>query len=130
MKSKTALLLLLPILLSACDGGSAEKNANPLHLPPQGFVGDPVQGRAIYSQNCLGCHGNNGLGSNQGPPLVHKIYEPNHHADLSFHLAVSTGVRAHHWHFGDMQPLPHLSPKDVEHIVQYIRGLQRKAGIQ
>ncbi len=117
------------ILLSACDGGSGERDPNPLHLPPQGFVGDSVTGEKLYSQNCLGCHGSNGLGTNQGPPLVHKTYNPRHHADLAFHLAVRNGVRSHHWKFGDMKPLPNLSPEAVEHIVRYIREIQRKSGI-
>jgi mono/diheme cytochrome c family protein len=117
------------LLLSACDGGPGEKNANPLHLPPQGFVGDSIKGNQLYSHNCLGCHGINGLGTGQGPPLAHNTYNPRHHADLAFHLAVKNGVRSHHWKFGDMQPIAHLSPKEVAHIIQYVREVQRNSGI-
>jgi mono/diheme cytochrome c family protein len=84
----------------------------------------------LYDQNCQVCHGKNGLGTNQGPPLVNNIYNPRHHADLAFHLAVRNGVRSHHWKFADMKPIPNLSPEDVEHIVQYVRKIQRKSGIQ
>jgi len=124
------LSLVFLFLLSACDGGPGEGGSNPLHLPPQGFVGDSIKGKALYARNCQACHGNNGLGTNQGPPLVHNIYNPRHHADLAFHFAVRNGVRSHHWKFGDMKPIPILSPEDVGHIVRYVREIQRKAGIQ
>jgi mono/diheme cytochrome c family protein len=118
------------ILLSACDGGSGNRDPNPLHLPPQGFVGDSIKGENLYAQNCQSCHGTNGLGTNQGPPLVNKIYNSSHHADLAFHLAVKNGVHSHHWKFGDMKSIPGLSPEAVQHIVQYVREIQRKSGIQ
>ena len=127
---KNKLFLILFLVLSACDGGPGTSDSNPLHLPPQGFIGDSITGETLYSQNCLACHGNAGLGTNQGPPLVHKTYNPGHHADLAFHLAVNNGVPSHHWKFGDMKPIPGLSPEDVGHIVQYIRAIQRKSGIQ
>ena len=121
---------MLLVLLAACDGGPGTRDPNPLHLPPQGFVGDSIKGNNLYNQNCLACHGNAGLGSNQGPPLVHKTYNTRHHADLAFHLAVKNGVPAHHWNFGNMNPIAGLSPEDVGHIVQYVRAIQRKSGIE
>ena len=123
------LILVCVILISACDGVPDGKNSNPLHLPPQGFIGDSIKGESLYSQNCLACHGNSGLGTNHGPPLVHKTYSISHHADLAFHLAVKNGVPAHHWNFGDMKPIPGLSPENVEHIIEYVRAIQRKSGI-
>lgn|GEM_PF-453944 len=120
----------LSLLLPACDGPSHGRDANPFHLPPEGFVGNKATGKALYSQNCLVCHGVGAQGSNQGPPLLDNIYNPRHHADLAFHLAVKNGVRAHHWKFGDMQPMPGISPETVGHIVAYVRDIQRKAGIE
>ena len=130
MIKQLSFTFILLILLSACDGGPGEKDSNPLHLPPQGFVGDSVKGKEQYFLNCQSCHGMNGLGTNQGPPLVHKTYNSSHHADLAFHLAVKNGVRSHHWKFGDMKPIPNLSPENVAHIVRYVRVIQRKSGIQ
>jgi mono/diheme cytochrome c family protein len=124
------LSFMLLVLLAACDGGPGTRDPNPLHLPPQGFVGDSIKGNNLYNQNCLACHGNAGLGSNQGPPLVHKTYNPRHHADLAFHLAVKNGVPSHHWKFGNMKPIAGLSPEDVGHIVQYVRAIQKKSGIE
>ena len=65
-----------------------------------------------------------------GYPLVHKIYEPLHHGDFAFQAATKNGVRAHHWRFGDMQPVPGVTDKQVEWIVKYVREMQRANGIQ
>ena len=88
-----------------------------------------VQGEQLFSANCAGCHGANAAGSDAGPPLVHRIYEPNHHGDLAFHRAVRQGVRAHHWPYGDMSPVPAVDGEDVGRIVQYVRELQKANGI-
>ena len=87
------------------------------------------QGKKLFARNCLRCHGPEARGSKIGPPLVHKIYEPSHHGDAAFFMAVSRGVKSHHWQFGDMAPVPGVKPEDVALIVQYVRWLQRKAGI-
>ncbi len=89
-----------------------------------------TQGKALFEQNCSVCHGPAGDGTTQGPPLVHIIYEPNHHADAAFILAARNGVRAHHWRFGDMAPLPDVTDAMVLEIVGYIRWLQRQVGIE
>lgn len=86
-------------------------------------------GAAIFNSKCSKCHGLKGVGTDKGPPLVHKIYEPNHHADMSFYRAAERGVRAHHWGFGDMPPVEGVSKDDVSAIIKYIRGLQKEAGI-
>jgi mono/diheme cytochrome c family protein len=89
-----------------------------------------AQGKALFEQNCSVCHGPAGDGTTQGPPLVHIIYEPNHHADVAFLLAARNGVRAHHWRFGDMPPLPGVTDQMVQEIVGYIRWMQRQVGIE
>jgi mono/diheme cytochrome c family protein len=86
-------------------------------------------GEAAFNANCSSCHGERGLGTAQGPPLVHIIYEPSHHGDIAFLLAVERGVRAHHWSFGDMPPQPTVSREQVDEITAYVRHLQRLVGI-
>jgi mono/diheme cytochrome c family protein len=88
------------------------------------------RGAAAFATNCAACHGADAAGSENGPPLVHRIYEPSHHADGSFHIAVRQGVRAHHWGFGDMPAQPHLTNVEVADIVAYVRELQRANGIR
>ncbi len=100
--------------------------------PPYAWGGEQAvvrDGAALFNAKCSKCHGTKGSGTDKGPPLVHRIYEPGHHADLSFHWAVERGVRAHHWGFGDMPPVEGVSNDDVSAIIGYIRGLQREAGI-
>ncbi|MEZ5883477.1 MAG: cytochrome c [Paracoccaceae bacterium] len=88
-------------------------------------------GEKAFDAVCAACHGTGGVGNDGvGPPLVHKIYEPNHHGDMSFLMAVTQGVRAHHWTFGDMPPQEGLTQGDVRAIVAYVRELQRFNGIE
>lgn len=70
-----------------------------------------------------------GAGTEQGPPLVHRIYEPGHHADAAFHMAVRAGVRQHHWRFGNMPPQPQVSEAELRTIIRYVREVQRANGI-
>lgn len=86
-------------------------------------------GAQLFNANCSLCHGPNASGTNLGPPLVHRIYEPGHHQDFSFQSAVRNGVPAHHWQFGNMPPVPTVSDTDVPKIICYIRELQRANGI-
>ena len=82
-----------------------------------------------FAANCSACHGAGGIGTSQGPPLVHKIYEPKHRGDAAFQRAAANGVKAHHWEFGDMPKIDGVTPDDVEQIVKYVRWLQKQAGI-
>lgn len=86
-------------------------------------------GKVAFDANCASCHGANAAGGNQGPPLIHKIYNPGHHADLAFVLAAKQGVRRHHWPFGDMPPQPQVTDDQISAIIRYVRELQAANGI-
>lgn len=86
-------------------------------------------GEERFNELCARCHGLAGRGTNTGPPLVHKIYEPSHHADFAFMRAAMQGVRSHHWKFGNMPKISEATPDDVTQIIPYVRWLQRQAGI-
>lgn len=98
--------------------------------PSPGLMPNPAVGKKLFGTHCAACHGDALQGSDKGPPLLHRIYEPSHHADIAFQLAVKNGVRAHHWQFGDMAPVPQVNPDDVAHITAYVRAEQRKVGIR
>lgn len=102
--------------------------------PSPGLMPNIANGKKLFDKHCAACHGSdlkgNDKGDKKGPPLLHKIYEPSHHGDAAFQLAAKNGVRAHHWPFGDMAPVPQVTPDDVAHITAYVRAEQRKVGIQ
>lgn len=86
-------------------------------------------GQTLFAANCAACHGENAAGSDQGPPLVHRIYESSHHGDMAFVLAAKQGVRAHHWRFGNMPAVEDVSEEEVLQITSYVRAIQRANGI-
>ena len=88
-----------------------------------------LAGEKLFSANCSMCHGSNASGTSQGPPLVHEIYEPGHHGNASFVIAVARGVRAHHWDFGNMPAVPELSIDEIHQVICYVRELQLAEGI-
>ena len=109
------------------DHGQHGDGATTLTIPA--FTVEAQAGQALFEENCVSCHGRNATGSDQGPPLVHRIYEPNHHGDMSFRLAARLGVRAHHWNFGNMPPVEGVTDEDVIKITRYVRELQKANGI-
>lgn len=99
-------------------------------LLPEGLSRNAQIGKGAFEAKCAACHGTNAAGqAGVAPPLVHKIYEPSHHADESFQRAAKLGVRAHHWRFGDMPPVEGVTRGDVTMIIAYVRELQRANGI-
>jgi len=133
IKQNMALLmisLIAGLVVTGCNDQNQSGSSQIMPLTETQSSSDPVLGKSIYSSKCTVCHGIDGVGSNQGPPLVHKIYEPGHHANYSFYKAVAYGVRSHHWSFGNMPPIPGVSTDSVGHIVAYIRQEQRLAGIK
>jgi len=88
-------------------------------------------GKEAYDANCAACHGKKAAGvSKKGPPLVHDIYNPGHHADEAFFRAAKQGVPQHHWPFGNMPPRPGVSDQQIAAIVKYIREMQVANGIK
>jgi len=122
--------LVLIFVVFALANCNKNPNTENIAKPKNDVTSDLINGQKLFTKNCAKCHGRGGKGSDQGPPLVHKIYEPSHHGDLSFYRAVESGVRAHHWQFGDMPPLKEVSKSDMSVIIHYVRHEQRKAGIK
>ena len=121
-------VLIFPLLLTACDQDSPDISR--LHIPGPDFQADTQKGKKLFSANCMKCHGVGARGTDKGPPLVHATYRPGHHGDMVFHFAVSRGAKQHHWYFGDMPPIPNLSPENVGNIIAYVRLEQKLAGIR
>lgn len=106
---------------------AAEPDASPATTPRDPTI--VAAGAELFAANCAVCHGTDLLGTTTGPPLLHPYYAPNHHGDEAFQRAVAFGVVPHHWNFGPMVPLAHLSRDEVAHIVAFVRTEQEAAGI-
>jgi mono/diheme cytochrome c family protein len=121
---------LLALLVVIGYFGAGDRQPRPVAAVKLPTLTDEARaGREAFDRLCAGCHGANAAGSPAGPPLVHAIYRPAHHADVAFTLAVQRGVPKHHWRFGDMPPMPQARGDDIRVIVQYVRELQRANGI-
>lgn len=133
--AKSIIIVLCCVYFLGCsENGSDAQNLPPSSPTILAAAAKPLpaeleEGEAKFNNYCSRCHGPQGQGTNIGPPLVHKIYEPNHHADMAFQRAAAQGVRAHHWKFGNMPKIDGVVPEDVSQIIAYIRWLQRQAGI-
>lgn len=103
-------------------------------LPPDGTeVTSPnpglvAEGARLYAANCAECHGTDLRGTDLGPSFLSRIYEPAHHGDGAFLVAVLAGVRQHHWDFGPMAPIEGLNEDQVRAIVTFVRDTQQREG--
>ena len=107
-------------LSAACSGGGDSGSSQ---------ASASQEGKALFTSTCSVCHGAAAVGTQAGPPLVHELYRPGHHPDISFRNAVKNGVISHHWEFGHMPPQPGVSDEDIEKIICYVRELQIAGGI-
>ncbi|HSJ24269.1 MAG TPA: c-type cytochrome [Longimicrobiales bacterium] len=121
----TLLFTLVVLLAAGCETVEVDADG----LAALTVPAEHADGAALYETWCQACHGPQATGTDQGPPLVHPVYRTRHHGDAAFQLAVSQGVRAHHFRFGDMPPIPGPDDDDVAAITRYVRWLQSEAGI-
>ena len=87
-------------------------------------------GKIAFETHCVACHGSNASGTDRGPSLIDRIYQPTHHGDFSFVRAVTLGVPQHHWLFGSMPAQPQVPRQQIDRTIVYIRELQKANGIQ
>ena len=125
-----AIAIIMALSAAGCASGGANGGGADGRGEPAAVVApDADNGAALFAASCALCHGERGVGTQTGPPLVHQIYEPGHHSDDSFRNAMKNGVVSHHWNFGNMPARPELSDGDIEDIIAYVRAIQREAGI-
>jgi mono/diheme cytochrome c family protein len=126
-RSGWGLVSALALVAAGCAKGDDQIAQRLASLPPTPAA--HRTGEQLFERNCAGCHGPSARGTANGPPLAHRIYEPSHHSDQAFHLAVRNGVAAHHWRFGNMPAQPQVTEAEVREIVAYVRWVQREAGV-
>ena len=129
-------LTIVALMLVACGEESEPSYAETESAGGEGsavtvpaLAGTAIEGEELFVANCSQCHGLNAVGTSQGPPLLHKVYVPGHHPDLSFQNAVRNGVWQHHWNFGEMPPVGTVTPQEVDKVICYVREMQRANGI-
>jgi len=122
---KTSLAVLTAALLVISCGPDDTKRTR-----PAGFVPNLALGERLYEDHCSHCHGKQGRGTHQGPPLVHDYYKPSRLPDLQFYAVVKQGVDQRHWRYGRMPPTKDLTSNNVVHIIAYVPQEQRRAGIE
>lgn len=110
-------------------GSPGDSHRSAEFVVPQQLSASAAVGKKNFDDNCARCHGLNAIGTDQGPPLVHDYYNPGHHADGAFLVAVRNGVKQHHWRFGNMPPQRHVTDEQVGLIVTYVREMQQANGI-
>jgi len=108
------LFMLFPLIIISCSS----------NVPPE-----LEKGERFFNTFCANCHGLNAKGTGFAPTFLTKIYEPNQHPDTVFMSAPLTGVRAHHWNFGDMPRIDQIREEELREIILYIRWMQKEAGI-
>ena len=85
-------------------------------------------GQALYEATCAVCHGMDLRGTSVGPSFLSRVYEPGHHGDGAFVLAVTRGAPEHHWDFGPMPQVSGLDLDDIAAITAYVRSVQEAEG--
>ena len=135
---RTGLIALVCLLLTvgavaACGGDETDAPSSDSKQPAtaQQEVAQEtaISGQQLFSNNCSRCHGADLRGTNVGPSLLHEYYEPNHHSNASFVIAVLRGVRQHHWDFGNMPAVEGLDIDEVHAVICFIRETQVEDGL-
>lgn len=119
------LIVIVGFLAVGCSGDGSDSTAESTPTSPS-----TPDGAKLYAQNCASCHGADLRGTDKGPSHLSQVYEPGHHSDSSFRAAIAQGVTAHHWTFGDMEPVTGLDSAEVDAIIAYIRDQQSAEGFE
>ena len=114
------------LVLAAC-GGTDSSDASDVDQQDSDLV---LTGEPLYQAHCASCHGVDLRGTDKGPSHLSVVYEPSHHSDAAFLVAVRIGSPEHHWRFGDMEPVEGLSDEDVAAITAFVREQQRIQGFE
>jgi len=117
------LLVLVVVSLVGCSNNSSSSNVG----VSEANVED---GKELYQANCASCHGADLRGTSKGPSHLSKVYEPGHHSDEGFRLAIKNGAQQHHWNFGNMPAIPRITDSEIDSIISYVRVQQQEQGLE
>ena len=115
-------------LITISSLGDSHADTIDVKMPELNMAG--LAGQITFTKYCAACHGARGGGTDKGPPLIHRFYEPNHHGDIAFVRAAKFGVRAHHWRFGNMPPVEGIGDDELLDAILFVREVQQANGIR
>ncbi len=126
-----AVVPLLVIVAAAACGDDDSTSRDP-SATEDAVPADPIrdEGAAAYQTFCAECHGADLRGTEKGPSHLSIVYEPGHHSDDAFRLAVLRGARQHHFDFGDMNAIEGITDEEVEQIIEFVRAEQERLGFE
>ena len=113
----------LPLALSLTL--AAQRGSGPPAGPPNPYAGNAeaiAEGRDIYNEHCLTCHGPDGAAGEMGPALGAQARRYAQSTDAQIFTAIKTGVPN-----TLMPPIPDIPDDQVWKITAYIRGLRGTA---
>ena len=117
------------LLTPPSEPASAPTAAAPAPSTTEAGLAVP-DGAAVYQQYCAECHGVDLRGTDKGPSQLSIVYEPNHHGDYAYRVAIREGTREHHWWFGDMPPVEGITDLEIEKVISFIRAEQQRLGFE
>jgi cytochrome c551/c552 len=93
------------------------------HTIPTGAGADAQAGFAIFREQCLRCHAINREGGRVGPELnvPKSVVEYRPIAQIRAYIQNPLSFR-----YGNMPANPHLSEKDLDHLVAYFRAMSER----
>jgi mono/diheme cytochrome c family protein len=128
-----ASLALVSLLVAGAACGDDDPAAGGEGVTPGQAVATEAhsQGHETYQQRCAACHGSDLRGTLAGPSLRSVVYEPGHHSDDSFRVAIQQGSPQHHWDYGDMPAMGQgLSDEVIDEVIAYVRVVQEEDGFE
>ncbi len=120
-----SLVLVVGLVMAACGPTTVSGPNIPIQDPEMVAAGE-----SLYLAYCAECHGDDLRGTELGPSHLSIVYEPNHHSDLAFVMAVRVGTPQHHWPFGAMEPVEGIEDEQIAAIIAFVRETQRIEGFE
>jgi len=117
------------LALAACGADTGHWNGALAGFRPGPVPAEYHRGEVLFNSYCSSCHGLNGTGQGLGPALLDTLYLPAVLPDSAVARAIQQGARQRHWNFGAMPPVKRVEPGETALIIEYLRWLQRRAGL-
>ena len=78
-----------PFVLALVVLGSCGSDSEPVAEPSSPAA---KAGQVVYTNSCAACHGLELEGTDRGPSHLSIVYEPGHHGDDAFRMAIANGA--------------------------------------